>query len=118
MDIALSFVPALVQVARIEKIKQAVEKTYGRKGRRIVEMNNRAIDNTLAALLEVQVPQEATGKNERHQLIPDDAPAFVRDVTAKLIAGKGDETYQEIQGVRHHFDDRETATQLLLGAGE
>jgi UDP-N-acetylmuramoyl-L-alanyl-D-glutamate--2,6-diaminopimelate ligase len=24
-----------------------------------------------------------------------------------LIAGKGHETYQEINGVRHHFDDRE-----------
>ena len=26
-----------------------------------------------------------------------------------LIAGKGHETYQEIQGVRHHFDDTEEA---------
>ena len=24
-----------------------------------------------------------------------------------LIAGKGHETYQEVEGVRHHFDDRE-----------
>ena len=24
-----------------------------------------------------------------------------------LIAGKGHETYQEINGVKHHFDDRE-----------
>ena len=24
-----------------------------------------------------------------------------------LIAGKGHETYQEIKGVRHHFDDKE-----------
>ncbi|MGM0497303.1 MAG: UDP-N-acetylmuramoyl-L-alanyl-D-glutamate--2,6-diaminopimelate ligase, partial [Bacteroidota bacterium] len=24
-----------------------------------------------------------------------------------LVAGKGHETYQEINGVRHHFDDRE-----------
>lgn len=30
-----------------------------------------------------------------------------------LIAGKGHETYQEIKGVRHHFDDMETVTQLL-----
>ena len=25
-----------------------------------------------------------------------------------LVAGKGHETYQEINGVRHHFDDKET----------
>ena len=30
-----------------------------------------------------------------------------------LIAGKGHETYQEIKGVRQHFDDMETVTQLL-----
>jgi len=24
-----------------------------------------------------------------------------------LIAGKGHETYQEVMGVKHHFDDRE-----------
>ena len=24
-----------------------------------------------------------------------------------LIAGKGHETYQEVNGIRHHFDDRE-----------
>ncbi|WP_288841696.1 UDP-N-acetylmuramoyl-L-alanyl-D-glutamate--2,6-diaminopimelate ligase [uncultured Deefgea sp.] len=30
-----------------------------------------------------------------------------------LIAGKGHETYQEIEGVRHHFDDVEVASQAL-----
>ncbi len=30
-----------------------------------------------------------------------------------LVAGKGHETYQEIKGVRHHFDDREILTEFL-----
>ena len=30
-----------------------------------------------------------------------------------LIAGKGHETYQEINGVKHHFDDREVARDAL-----
>lgn len=30
-----------------------------------------------------------------------------------LIAGKGHETYQEINGVRHHFDDMETIKEIL-----
>lgn len=30
-----------------------------------------------------------------------------------LIAGKGHETYQEIQGVRHHFDDMEVVKEML-----
>lgn len=31
-----------------------------------------------------------------------------------LVAGKGHETYQEIKGVRHHFDDREELGKALL----
>lgn len=30
-----------------------------------------------------------------------------------LVAGKGHETYQEVKGVRHHFDDKEILTELL-----
>jgi UDP-N-acetylmuramoyl-L-alanyl-D-glutamate--2,6-diaminopimelate ligase len=30
-----------------------------------------------------------------------------------VIAGKGHETYQEINGVKHHFDDKETVMELL-----
>ena len=30
-----------------------------------------------------------------------------------VIAGKGDEDYQEIAGVKHRFSDRETVAQLL-----
>lgn len=30
-----------------------------------------------------------------------------------LIAGKGHETYQEIKGVRHHFDDREVLREIF-----
>lgn len=31
-----------------------------------------------------------------------------------LIAGKGHETYQEIKGVKHHFDDREILREIFL----
>ena len=30
-----------------------------------------------------------------------------------LVAGKGHENYQEVKGVKHHFDDRETLQQLF-----
>jgi len=35
-----------------------------------------------------------------------------------LIAGKGHETYQEINGVRHHFDDMETVKVILDQLGK
>lgn len=30
-----------------------------------------------------------------------------------LVAGKGHETYQEVEGVKHHFDDRETVRNIF-----
>ena len=30
-----------------------------------------------------------------------------------VVAGKGHETYQEINGVKHHFDDREVVEDYL-----
>lgn len=35
-----------------------------------------------------------------------------------LIAGKGHETYQEINGVKHHFDDKEIINELLILMGK
>ena len=32
-----------------------------------------------------------------------------------LVAGKGHEDYQEIQGVKHHFDDREEIAKIFEG---
>ena len=37
--------------------------------------------------------------------------ANAKDVV--LVAGKGHENYQEIKGVRHHFDDREVLKETL-----
>ena len=42
------------------------------------------------------------------------AVAISRSGDLILIAGKGHEDYQEIQGVKHHFDDRE---QICLAGG-
>ena len=38
---------------------------------------------------------------------------LVNDQDIILVAGKGHENYQEINGVRHHFDDREVLGELL-----
>jgi UDP-N-acetylmuramoyl-L-alanyl-D-glutamate--2,6-diaminopimelate ligase len=31
-----------------------------------------------------------------------------------LVAGKGHETYQDVKGVKHHFDDREEIKKAFL----
>jgi len=74
----------------IAAIKAAVEKTYGRKGQRIIERNFRAIDQALANLHEIPVPAAPTTDRRRPPVVRPDAPEFVRRFTAELIAGRGD----------------------------
>jgi len=73
----------------ITAIKHAVEKTYGRKNKRIVELNFKAIDETLACLRLVDIPKQISSQTAIHSHIPETAPDFVKNVTAKIIAGQG-----------------------------
>lgn len=75
----------------IEKVKAAITKTYARKSMAIVQKNHEAVDASLAHLHEVQVPTSATGQRDLIPPVPSDAPPFVREVTATMLAGRGDE---------------------------
>ncbi|MGC8741621.1 MAG: pyruvate:ferredoxin (flavodoxin) oxidoreductase [Candidatus Sumerlaeaceae bacterium] len=74
----------------IAQIKKAIEKTYGKKGPEVVKKNFEAVDQTLANLFEVKVPAQATSQKRRPPIVPDEAPDFVKRVTAVMLAGKGD----------------------------
>jgi UDP-N-acetylmuramoyl-L-alanyl-D-glutamate--2,6-diaminopimelate ligase len=50
---------------------------------------------------------------DRHEAIKT-AVMLANSGDVILIAGKGHETYQEIKGVKHHFDDREELRNALL----
>ena len=71
-------------------IKDAIKKSYGKKGEKIVEMNNAAVDAALDKIYEVKVPDKVTSKIKMRQLVPDDAPDFVKNVTAELMGFHGD----------------------------
>ena len=75
----------------IAKIKEAIKKTYGRKGEQVVQKNYNAVDQTLAHLEEVKVPGEAASEIAMPPTVPPEAPEFVQKVTAKIIAGEGDD---------------------------
>ncbi len=75
----------------IAQIKRAIAKTYGKKGEQIVKMNFAAVDAALAGLHEVAIP----GAPDREAVasIPPSysgAPEFVRKITSRLLADKGD----------------------------
>ena len=75
----------------IQRIRHAIEKTYGKKGQEVVEKNFAAVDLTLASLFRVPVPEESA-KHERRRLpiVSERAPTFVREVTARMMEGRGD----------------------------
>ena len=75
----------------IARIKHAIEKSYGGKGREVVRKNFEAVDQTLAHLFEVTVPKVATSTFDRQPAVPASAPDFVREVTAAMLLGRGDE---------------------------
>jgi pyruvate-ferredoxin/flavodoxin oxidoreductase len=74
----------------IDQIKKAIKKTYGRKGDQVVQQNYLAVDQTLANLFEVKVPEKVTSTIEMPPVVSDRAPEYVKRVTARMIAGKGD----------------------------
>ncbi len=74
----------------IAKIKEAIRKTYGKRGEAVVQKNFAAVDQALANLFEVKVPDRATSTIEMPPVVPPEAPEFVQKVTAMMIAGKGD----------------------------
>ena len=74
----------------ITAIKDSIRKTYAKKGEEIVQMNLAAVDQTLANLHEVRVPDRIASKIEIRKPVAGDAPLFVRDVLGLMIAGRGD----------------------------
>ncbi len=75
----------------IRAIKTEIKKTYMKKGQKVLDMNYAAVDKALQNIVEVPVPRKATSAIRMKPPVPGDAPEFVRAVTAKMIAGKGDE---------------------------
>ncbi len=74
----------------IAKIKESIQRTYGKKGDAVVRKNFAAVDHTLAHLYEVRYPAAATSSLRRPPIVSDEAPDFVQRVTAMMIANKGD----------------------------
>jgi pyruvate-ferredoxin/flavodoxin oxidoreductase len=75
----------------VAQIKRAIAKTYGKKGEQIVQMNFAAVDAALAGLHEVAIPAAPDAGSSA--TVPPSyagAPEFVLNVTARLLADKGD----------------------------
>lgn len=74
----------------IHHIKKAIRKSYKAKGEAVVQKNFKVVDDSLAHLYAVDIPQTAAGMPGTAMAVPASAPAFVREVTGELLAGRGD----------------------------
>ncbi len=75
----------------IAQIKNAIKKTYSKKGDAIVQKNFAAVDASLAHLHKVNYPSEVTSTFNRLLPVPADAPEFIQKVTGEIIADRGNE---------------------------
>ncbi len=81
----------LPQDEAIAAIKKAIEKTYGKKGKEIVEKNFFAVDQSIENLHEIEVPSAASSTIEKPPVVSDKAPDFVKNVIGPIMAGSGNE---------------------------
>ena len=80
----------LTKKESIKAIKDAIKKTYGKKGDKVVKMNYDAVDGAIENIVKVNLGKTAKG-HAIPETVPADAPKFVREVTAQMIRGKGDQ---------------------------
>ncbi len=80
----------LPQDEAIDKIKQSITKSYGKRGPEVVAKNHAAVDLSVQGLHRVKVPEMASATIGLPLPVPIGAPEFVRSVTGEMIAGRGD----------------------------
>ncbi|MCG3138586.1 MAG: Pyruvate-flavodoxin oxidoreductase [Phycisphaerae bacterium] len=74
----------------INQIKKSIKKTYEKKGDEVVKRNWAAVDDTLAYMYEVKIPARVTATKKMPPIVAEQAPDFVKRVSAVMMAGKGD----------------------------
>jgi pyruvate-ferredoxin/flavodoxin oxidoreductase len=76
----------------IAQIKHTIEKTYYKKGKAVIEQNFKAVDATLDHLYEVEAPGKVNGLQvSLTDVVSAEAPDFVKNITAKMMVGHGDD---------------------------
>lgn len=74
----------------LREIKEAIVKSYGKAGDKVVNMNKQAVDAALESIQEVSVPAKADSQLRMTAGLGSEAPEFVRNTLGCIIAGKGE----------------------------
>lgn len=76
--------------AAAEYLKESIEKTYGRKGKKIVEMNWKAVDMGIEALVRVKVPSHWADAADEEGPAKEE-PDFIKNILRPMARHRGDE---------------------------
>jgi len=71
-------------------LKNSIEKTYGKKGRDIVEMNKAAVDRAINSLIRVEVPESWINAQDEESPAKEE-PEFIKRIQRKMARHEGDE---------------------------
>jgi pyruvate-ferredoxin/flavodoxin oxidoreductase len=74
----------------VDLLKKSIKKTYGKKGDKIVNMNNQAVDQAAAALVEIPVPEAWGQAANDGAAAKADEPDYVANVMRPVLLQKGD----------------------------
>ncbi|MCP4455760.1 MAG: pyruvate:ferredoxin (flavodoxin) oxidoreductase, partial [Planctomycetes bacterium] len=74
----------------VDAIKDAIKKTYGKKGEKIVDMNNAAVDEALGQVYQVDVPSTGDSKVVMLPAVPEGSPEFIKEVIGPMLSRDGD----------------------------
>ncbi|HEX2986254.1 MAG TPA: pyruvate:ferredoxin (flavodoxin) oxidoreductase [Caproiciproducens sp.] len=76
----------------VKLLKESIEKSYGRKGRNIVEMNNTAVDRGTQSLIKIDVPSDWANAAEEPAVAENtkDEPEFVKRIQSVMARDEGD----------------------------
>ncbi|MCH7525485.1 MAG: pyruvate:ferredoxin (flavodoxin) oxidoreductase, partial [Bacteroidetes bacterium] len=75
----------------IQKIKDAIVKSYSHKGDQVVQMNFNAVDKSLENLQQVTYSKRITTEKQLKPMMTGNPDPFVKEVLGLILAGKGDE---------------------------
>ncbi len=86
----LALAKVLPAAEAVERVRDSIRETWGKRGPEIVKRNLLAVDAALESLREVDPPTRLSSSRQPRPGIGNDAPKFVRRITAELLEGRGE----------------------------
>lgn len=71
-------------------MKEAIKKSYGKKGDQIVKMNNQAVEQGGKGVVQIEVPAEWKSIEAKDERIREDVPEFIKNIVDPINRQEGD----------------------------